>query len=117
MTKVTEIYGSITIDGHAGMAKRGEDMACAVVSVLFETLINSITDIAGDKIEVEERDGYRRIVYEELTEAGMLFVYSFLIGIIGVANEYPDYVELTTDSRRAINGITVEEKKNEIQEH
>lgn len=45
----------ITISGHAGYAPAGQDIVCAGVSALTQTLIKSIEDLTSDKIKYKYR--------------------------------------------------------------
>ena len=66
----------ITVDGHAGYAKTGNDIICAAVSVLSQ-------------------DGHIDIKYKNLSEQGKLLVDSFFIAICDISNTYgTDYVKI-----------------------
>lgn len=84
----------ITIEGHAGYAEPGKDIVCAGVTALTQTLIRSMEDLASDKISYEISPGRVDIYYGDLSEAGMLLVDSFFIGICQIASEFPDHVRV-----------------------
>lgn len=84
----------IIISGHAGYAPPGQDIVCAGVSILVQTLIKSIEDLTGDKIKYSISPGKVDIEYGNLSEQSRTLVDSFFIGICMVADEYPDYVRL-----------------------
>lgn len=86
-------YG-ITVDGHAGYAESGKDIVCAAVSAITQTLVVSLDNFTSDRITHVEYDGHIRIDYKDLSERGKLLVDSFFIGICGVANAYPEYLEI-----------------------
>lgn len=80
------------MSGHAGYAAAGKDIVCAGVTALTQTLIKSLKDLTGDKIEYEISPGRVDIHYGNLSEAGKLLVDSFFIGVCQIANEFPDHV-------------------------
>lgn len=84
----------IQIEGHAGYAEKGKDIVCAAVSVLSQTLIRSLESLTHDKIWYVLREGYINIEYWNLSEQGKLLVDSFFLGICGIAESYPDYLEI-----------------------
>ncbi len=84
----------ITVSGHAGYAEAGKDIVCAGVTALTMSLVKSINDLTEDKIEYEISPGRVDIHCGNLSEAGMLLVDSFFIGICLIAEKYPDHVRV-----------------------
>lgn len=84
----------ITVSGHAGYAEAGKDIVCAGVTALTMSLVKSINDLTEDKIEYEISPGRGDIHCGNLSEAGMLLVDSFFIGICLIAEKYPDHVRV-----------------------
>ena len=62
--KVTK--NGLTVDGHAGYAKAGNDIICAAVSVLAQGLIHSLDALTEDEISYNIRDGRIDINYRDL---------------------------------------------------
>ena len=94
MIEVNVRQDGITISGHAGFAESGKDIVCAGVSALTQTLVKAAGDLTEDKIEYEISPGRADIHYRDLSEAGKLMVDSFFIGIIMIADEFPDHVRI-----------------------
>lgn len=94
MIAVSVRKDKITVSGHAGYAEAGKDIVCAGVTALTQTLISSMKGLAGDRIQYEISPGRTDIYYRDLSEAGMLLVDSFFIGICLIAEEYPDNVRV-----------------------
>lgn len=84
----------ITISGHAGYALEGQDIVCAGVTALMQSLIKSIEDLTEDRVEYEISPGKADIKYRNLSEKTKTLVDSFFIGIIMIADEFPDYVRV-----------------------
>ena len=84
----------IRIRGHAGYAPRGQDIVCAAVTALLQTLIKSFESFTKDKITYEISDGRADIHFGNLTEAGRLLVDSFFIGMCMIADEFSDYIKI-----------------------
>ena len=85
----------ITVSGHAGYAPAGQDIVCAGVSALTQTLIGSIEDLTSDKIKYKISPGGVDIEYGNLSEKSRTLVDSFFIGILRIADEYPDNVRIS----------------------
>lgn len=87
----------LTIDGHAGYTKTGNDIICASVSALAQNLVNSIESFTGDKLFCQVEDGHMDIKWENLSERGKLLIDSFFLGICAISNTYGEnYVKPTS---------------------
>lgn len=85
----------LTVDGHAGYAKTGNDIICAAVSALAQGLIHSLDALTDDRISYQIRDGHIDIEYENLSEQGKLLIDSFFIAVSDIQLTYGDrYVRL-----------------------
>lgn len=94
MTTITISKSSIKIRGHAGYAPCGQDIVCAGITALTQTLIGSLEKLTRDKITYEISPGRADIYYKDLTKEGKLLVESFLIGVRYIADEFSDYVKI-----------------------
>lgn len=94
MIAVSVRKDKITVSGHAGYAEAGKDIVCAGVTALTMSLVKSLNDLTDDKIEYEISPGRVDIHCGNLSEAGMLLVDSFFIGICQIADEFPDHVRI-----------------------
>lgn len=87
--------------GHAGYAKRGKDIVCSSISVLTQTCLISLDEIAkcdptfsmdedsGD-LQVEctlQKDVAKQTIIDTLIE-------SMKLGIQAISDMYPEYVKL-----------------------
>lgn len=95
MITVTCHSNSITIEGHAGYAPRGQDIVCAAVSTLVQTLMQSLEYLCTDEISYHLKPGWVEIKHGTLTKDAQLLLKSFFIGIDMIANDYPENVKLT----------------------
>lgn len=94
----------LTVDGHAGYAKTGNDIICAAVSALAQGLVHSLHALTNDKISYHIADGHININYKDLSERGMLLVDSFFIAVNDIEATYgSEYVQVTV-AERALNG-------------
>lgn len=94
MIAVSVRQDGIKISGHAGYAPQGQDIVCAAVSALTQTLIKSIRDLTDDKIEYEISHGKADIKYGNLSEKSKDLVDSFFIGVCMIADEFPTCVRV-----------------------
>lgn len=94
MIEVNVRPDGITVDGHAGYAERGNDIVCAGVTALTQTLIGSLEELTSDDIKYDISPGRANINYGNLSEESKILVDSFFIGICMIADEFPDYVRV-----------------------
>ena len=94
MIDVSISFEQIEVKGHAGYDAKGKDIVCAAVSALTYTLKTALESLSDDVIRCIDGDGYTSIKFEELTDVGKLLVDAFFLGILGVEEEYPEYVRL-----------------------
>jgi uncharacterized protein YsxB (DUF464 family) len=95
MTEVTRYKDRITIKGHSGYAPIGQDIVCAAVSVLVQTLIQSVEELTADKIEYSMSPGTVDIKFWCLSDPSKVLIDAFFIGIKGIAEAHPNNVRLT----------------------
>ena len=83
----------ITVTGHSGYDEPGQDIVCAGVTTLCQTL-RSIESLTEDTIKYEISPGRADIQYGNLSEKSRTLVDSFFIGTCMIADEFPDYVRI-----------------------
>lgn len=89
---------SVEVIGHAGYLPYGSDIVCAGISALYQTLEHSAMELTECNYETSSEAGYGRISpIGEVSNEYKLLVSSFLIGVNGIAANYPDYVIVRVD--------------------
>lgn len=91
----------VKAEGHAGAGKYGQDVVCAAVSVLLQTLANEVTEAARAGLlavgVVAHGDGWMKVEMtptdqtQDMAEAWVQLVQD---GIDALAESYPENVEL-----------------------
>lgn len=94
MIVVARHEDGITVNGHANYAPSGQDIVCAGVSILTQTLISSIEELTTDKIQYSVSPGTVDIKHGNLSGSAQALVDSFFIGIKMIADEYPKNVKI-----------------------
>lgn len=94
MITVNRYSDRITVTGHANYAAIGQDIVCAGVSTLVQTLIQSVEELTTDKIQYSMSPGTVDIKFWSLSDLTKVLIDSFFIGIELIISEYPDNVEL-----------------------
>ena len=94
MIEVKRRNDGVSITGHADYAEPGKDIVCAGVSVLVQTLIQSIEELTADKIQYAISPGKVDIKHGKLSEQAQALMASFFIGIQMIADEYPANVRV-----------------------
>lgn len=90
----------LSVKGHAEHGKKGEDIVCAAVSILFYTLAESLTEskemfVQNPRIEMEDGNGTISCTPKGMYEANVLLMYwTVLNGFQLLASEYKDNVKL-----------------------
>ena len=80
---------SIRLSGHAcRKASDGIDRACAAVSALTCSLINSLQDLTHDRVQAMAESGMTVIRWENLSDGGKLLLASWFLGLTDVNREY-----------------------------
>lgn len=94
MIDVTVHEGKIEVSGHAGYAPRGQDIVCAGVTVLTQTLAASLDGLTEDNPDYTIAPGVFKIETKDLSDKARFLIDSFFIGICGIAEAYPEYVRI-----------------------
>jgi len=105
MIQIIERNGRITVSGHANYKPTGEDIVCAAISALTQTLAASVEELTGTGIKCDLRRGNAVIEYEDLTEDAQLLVESFFIGAEGIAEAYPQCVRIVRKDRPGVEVV------------
>ena len=94
---ITRSSSGITMDGHAGYAPRGQDIVCAGISTLVQTLIQSFEDLCTDEISYHLQPGRVEIKHGDLSAKAQVLVNSFFIGVYMIAERYPNHVKVINE--------------------
>lgn len=94
MITVERYSDKITLRGHANYAEFGKDIVCSAVSVLVQTLIQSVESLTTDKIEYNMQPGAVDIKFWCLSDHSKVLIDAFFIGIKGVAEAHPACVKV-----------------------
>lgn len=88
MIKVNIETDTIAMEGHAGLAPKGSDIACAGVSALTLTLIKGLEEVAGIELTESRGDDFLIIQWEHMNEIGQALIDTWHLGITAIAEEY-----------------------------
>ena len=85
-------YKGFTCMGHAGYARRGKpDILCAAISALTIGTINSLEELAGERLNVTENEqtGFLKCDFESvLQEKSSLLMDSIVLSLENISREY-----------------------------
>lgn len=93
---------SLKVCGHAGAAKRGEDIVCASASILAYMVAQTMEYLYAEgglrkKPRIEFSGGDATIVAKPKDESHAEVLHTFFVAQVGyslLAHNYPQYVEL-----------------------
>jgi len=96
MIKVTSIQNEkdevcgFRVEGHAGYAKKGQDIICSAVSVLATNTVNSVEAFTNDKFSCKQAEnGFLELILtEDVSKESRLLLDSFFLGIEAIEKEY-----------------------------
>ena len=88
--KKNEIVG-VQLEGHAEYGRRGRDIVCSAVSILYINLVNSLESFTNDEKELNgsKKINFQIVILKNMPskEAELLF-QSFMLGITTIEQEY-----------------------------
>ena len=84
----------LSVTGHANYGPMGRDIVCAAVSMLTQTLIESVQRLTEDKISDEIRPGRTVVNFRDPSESLKLLIDSFFVGILMLVEAYPQFVKI-----------------------
>lgn len=93
--KKDKIVG-VQLEGHAGFGRRGKDIVCSAVSILYINLVNSLENFTNDEKEIngntrfQSRDiNFQNVILKKMpSEEAELLFQSFMLGITTIEREY-----------------------------
>lgn len=85
------------ISGHANFDDYGKDIVCAAVSVLAQTTISSIHELANledFEYKIDSGHTFIKIKPKNINENAQLLLKSFEIGVMGIKQSYNNYINI-----------------------
>lgn len=85
---------TISVIGHAGYAPPGQDIVCAGVTALTQTLAASLDNLTEDAADYTFAPGMFILETKDLSAEANLLVDSFFMGICKIADAYPEHTRI-----------------------
>ncbi len=87
------------VEGHAYAAEAGQDIICAGVSMLTQTVILGLCDIVNVGIDYKISDGFLHLrIPQRLTKVQRLktdvLLETMILGLKNIKESYPEYIIL-----------------------
>lgn len=85
------------ISGHANYDDYGKDIVCAAVSVLAQTTISSIHELAelkGFEYKIDSGHTFIKIKPKNINGSAQLLLKSFELGLMGIKQSYNNYINI-----------------------
>ncbi len=101
--------GSIQVTGHAGAGPPGNDLVCAAVSTLVQTFVQSAEQLTDVPLHSDIAPGGAFVRYEGSPQVQLL-ADSFFVGVQGVAEAYPQCVQVLDRRGRRAEALTAEKQ-------
>lgn len=109
MIQVIIRQGSIQVTGHAGAGPPGHDLVCAAVSTLVQTFVRSAEELTDVQLHSDIAPGGAFVRYEGSPQVQLL-TDSFFVGVQGVAEAYPQCVQVLDRRGRRAEALTAEKQ-------
>ncbi len=92
----------ITVEGHSGKGRKGNDIACAGISAIAQTAVVGISRVAGLSQRITQREGYLDSVVEpggdgEKIEALRVIIATMVAGLTELEKAYPGSMKMVFD--------------------
>lgn len=87
--KVNEKF--IELEGHSGYGTEGNDIVCSAISTLSEATYNYLK-CTKNKVRIEEKSAYYKIILEELNEQGKSIINEFITMVDDLESQYSNYI-------------------------
>ena len=92
--------------GHTGYAEAGEDIVCAAVSALTQSVLYGLTEVVQAPVDYEQRNNgamlkvqFRPDAMKEEVEKGQVLLRTLLGSLQAIARDYPRNVRISTERR------------------
>lgn len=79
------------MEGHAEYGRKGKDIVCSAVSILYINLVNSLENFTDDQKEINgsEKINFQNVILKFMpSEKAELLFQSFLLGITTIEEKY-----------------------------
>ncbi len=94
---------AFTIEGHAGLADKGNDVLCAAVSAMALLTVNTLKEVFGARFDLTDRDGFLSFVLTGFPDGQGEAVNGVLRGLLlqltDLRDQYPDHLSVTTKQK------------------
>ena len=87
-----EVLSGFEIDGHSGYAEAGADIICASVSSVAYMVVNTITDVIGERADISISDGYFRFVTDGNCNETKVVLEGLKLHVSALADDYRDFI-------------------------
>lgn len=94
MIKVQYSNDRITVTGHSGYAPPGQDIVCAAVSTLLQTMVFTIEQKEPGAIRYRLLPGDSEVQITHPSELTKTLADAFFVGVTAVADAYPEHVRI-----------------------
>lgn len=92
-------FTSFIVEGHSSTGQKGNNILCAGVSTLVQTILLGISSVLQLEVNVDKRDGYLlcelpQSLSQQEKDGLNLLIMTMIIGIKDLKQQYPDEIEI-----------------------
>lgn len=97
--KYNRFYNKLTVNGHAGAGKKGEDLVCSAASILVHTLSANVGNMADAGIACnvvsDIQDGFATVSCRAIRGSERIVANTFQSVCVGfeiLSSKFPEYI-------------------------
>ncbi len=90
------IIDGFVLDGHTECAPHGEDVVCAGVSALAQSILLGLVEVVGAEVDYCKEEGFLecRVLKDPERREIQVLLDTFYISLKRLQEDYPDFIDL-----------------------
>jgi len=94
--KSNGIIDGFILDGHTECAPHGEDVVCAGVSALAQSILLGLIEVVGAKVDYCKEEGYLecRVLKNSEQREIQVLLNTLYLSLKRMEEDYPDFIEV-----------------------
>ena len=99
MTKVQLFSNGFKVTGHSTVDENDDigKLVCASVSSAVYMAVNTITEVVGDKADIQIDDGLMSVMLEKVSAGSKVVLDGLKIHLIQLSSQYPNCINVNSE--------------------
>ncbi len=96
---------SFTVEGHSSLGKKGNNILCAGVSTLTQSILLGMKSVLKLHLKVRKEEGYLKCVFPESLSQGdiegvNLLMMTMITGFQDLKNQFPEEINIVWQNQK-----------------